>query len=87
MQKCILAMLLYPHVQDRAQEELDRVIGRDRVPDFEDEENLPYMRAICKELLRWHPVTPFAVPHRNIEEDEYRGMRIPKGSSVVANVW
>lgn len=80
-------MMLYPKVQAKAQEELDRVIGRNRLPEAPDEEDLPYIRAVCSELLRWHPVTPFGVPRRNIVEDEYKGMRIPLGSSVITNVW
>ena len=35
-------------MQKRAQEELDRVVGRDRLPEPEDEKNLPYVRAIIK---------------------------------------
>lgn len=79
--------MLYPNIQAKAQEELDRVVGRKRLPDFSDEEDLPYIRAICFELLRWNPITPIGVPHRNIEEDEYRGMLIPMGSSVITNIW
>lgn len=80
-------MMLYPNIQAKAQEELDRVVGRNRLPDFSDEEDLPYISAICFELLRWHPVAPFGVPHRNIAEDEYRGMLIPMGSTVISNIW
>lgn len=40
----------YPEIQKRAQDELDRVVGRDRLPTVEDEENLPYCHAIIKEV-------------------------------------
>lgn len=50
--------MLYPEVQRKAQEQLDAVIGRDRLPTFEDMEALPYIQAVVKEMLRWHPVTP-----------------------------
>ena len=46
-------MILYPDVQRKAQEELDKVIGADRLPDFEDRNNLPYMSALCKEIHRY----------------------------------
>lgn len=49
----MLAMTLYPEVQNRAQEELDRVIGKDNLPTFEDRDNLPYVNAICTEALRY----------------------------------
>lgn len=41
-----------PAIQIRAQEELDRVVGRDRLPTAEDEKNLPYIRAIIKEVRK-----------------------------------
>ena len=45
-------MLLYPDVQSAAQAEIDRVIGHDRLPGYEDKELLPYVTAIMKETLR-----------------------------------
>lgn len=51
-------MTLYPEIQRRAQEELDRVIGTDRMPTFSDRKNLPYIDALVKEAIRWHPVAP-----------------------------
>jgi len=51
-------MNLYPDVMRKAQVELDAVVGRDRLPTFEDKDNLPYIRAILKETLRWRPVGP-----------------------------
>ena len=46
-------MILYPEVLKRAQEELDRVVGKDTLPSFEDQENLPYINAIFLECLRY----------------------------------
>jgi cytochrome P450 len=51
-------MVTHPDVQIKAQKELDRVLGGTRLPDFTDEASLPYVTAIVKEVLRWHPVTP-----------------------------
>ncbi|KLO17594.1 cytochrome P450 [Schizopora paradoxa] len=82
-----LAMAMYPDVQRRAQEELDRVVGSSRMPTFEDRERLPYIDAILKEALRWQPPVPLGVPHRVMEDDTYNGYRIPKGSVVIANLW
>ncbi len=48
----MLAMLKYPEVQRKGQEEIDRVIGNDRLPTFDDRDKLPFTRAICSELLR-----------------------------------
>jgi cytochrome P450 len=53
-----LAMIRYPDVQRKAQEEIDRVVGQDRLPDFGDLESLPYINAVLLETLRWLPATP-----------------------------
>ncbi|KAK5630396.1 hypothetical protein RRF57_006111 [Xylaria bambusicola] len=82
-----LAMTIYPEVQRRAQEELDRVVGYDRLPTLADRDELPYINAIVKETLRWHPVAPMGLPHQSTEDDMIEGYFIPKGSMVFANVW
>ena len=51
-------MLLSPDIQKKARDQLDSVLGRDRLPTFEDRPSLPYVDAVCKEVLRWHPVLP-----------------------------
>jgi hypothetical protein len=53
-------MTLYPEVQRKAQEEIDRVIGNSRLPDDVEQDDLPYVQAVLKEVLRWHPVTPLS---------------------------
>lgn len=50
--------MLYPDAQKRAQAEIDAVIGTDRLPTFEDRSSLPYVEAVLRETLRWHPVFP-----------------------------
>ncbi|KAH7911996.1 cytochrome P450 [Hygrophoropsis aurantiaca] len=99
----ILAMLLYPDVQKRAQAEIDAVIDSKRLPTFEDRYSLPYVDAILREVLRWHPVVPLGIPHATSTDDVYEGYFIPKGSHnhscnfffadlyvgslVIANIW
>ena len=61
VQSFILAMLLYPEVQKKAQEELDRVVGTDRLPTFADRDNLPYLEALVSEVHRWMPVSPMGM--------------------------
>lgn len=48
----ILAMVLYPEVLHKAQNELDRVVGKGNIPKFEDLDKLPYINAICTETYR-----------------------------------
>ncbi|KAI0700086.1 cytochrome P450 [Cytidiella melzeri] len=83
----VLAMTLYPDVMAKAQAELDTVIGRERAPTFEDKANLPYIRAMVRETLRWRPVGPLAVPRQTTEDDWYEGYFIPKGTTVIGNIW
>lgn len=83
----IQAMVVHPEVLKQAQEEVDRVIGPDRMPNMDDAPSLPYIRACLKESLRWMPTVILGVPHASIKEDTYMGYRIPAGSTVVNNVW
>jgi cytochrome P450 len=53
-----LASLVYPNIQTCAQQELDRVVGRHRLPDFADKADLPYLDALLRECLRWLPALP-----------------------------
>ncbi|PPQ68804.1 hypothetical protein CVT26_001719 [Gymnopilus dilepis] len=83
----ILAMLLYPDVKHKAQAEIDAVVGRDRPPTIEDVKNLPYVQSVVTETLRWRPAAPMAVPRRVDEDDYYEGYLIPKGATVITNIW
>ncbi|OSX64723.1 hypothetical protein POSPLADRAFT_1135220 [Postia placenta MAD-698-R-SB12] len=82
-----LIMALYPEVQKKAQAELDTVVEAGRLPDYSDRDKLPYIDALIKEVLRWNPVAPLALPHSLMEDDTYRGYHIPKDATVLANSW
>ncbi|OAX34801.1 cytochrome P450 [Rhizopogon vinicolor AM-OR11-026] len=99
----LLAMVLYPEVQVKAQADIDRVVGKDRLPNFNDRPALPYVEAVLRETLRWHPVLPMGlyispqfelnpmvlsgVPHSTTTSDIYNGYFIPEGVVVIANTW
>ncbi|KAK0223381.1 cytochrome P450 [Armillaria fumosa] len=83
----MLAFLLYPEVQAKAQAELDDVVGHTRLPNFDDRPQLPYIEAILSEALRWNPVVPMGIAHRGVQEDVYSGYYIPAGATIVGNVW
>jgi cytochrome P450 len=57
----VLAMLQYPEVLNKAQTEIDTVVGREHPPTFKDLDNLPYFHAMVKETLRWRPVGPLGM--------------------------
>ncbi|KAI1343098.1 cytochrome P450 [Xylariaceae sp. FL0016] len=84
----ILAMCVFTGVQQKAQEELDRVVGHDRSPDWSDESELPYVRAVVDETLRWRTVTILGgIPHAPVQDDEYNGYFIPKDTAITGNLW
>jgi cytochrome P450 len=84
----ILAMCEFPEAQKKAQKEMDRVIGPERMPDWSDEASLPYVSALVSEVLRWRSVTTLGgIPHTPIQDDEYKGYFIPKGTAITGNLW
>lgn len=88
LQSFILAMTCFPHVAKKAQEELDRVVPKGRSPTWEDMPNLPYCNAVIKETLRWRPVAVMGgTPHATTQDDYYNGLFIPKGTTVMGNLW
>ena len=82
-----LTMALYPAVQKKAQEELDAVVGSERLPGLSDRPSLPYVNALIKECLRWHSAVPLGVPHSSMQDDIYGGYHIPGGSTLMPNAW
>lgn len=83
----ILAMVLFPEVQKKAQEEIDRVLGGNALPGLDDRDQLPYVSAVAKEALRWFPIVPINTVHKTSEEIEYSGYRIPKNSFLLISNW
>ena len=80
-------MVHNPEVMKKAQEELDRVVGKERLPDFSDKDHLPYVNAMVKELLRCNPPLPISVPAKVTQDDVYRGYFIPAGTIMIQNIW
>ncbi|CAB4287376.1 unnamed protein product [Prunus armeniaca] len=76
-------MLNQPELLKKAEEELDRVVGKQRFVQESDVPKLPYVRACAREALRLHPITAFNVPHVSNTDAVVAGYFIPKGSSVL----
>ncbi|KAJ7579229.1 cytochrome P450 [Mycena floridula] len=83
----VLYMISHPPVLEKVSEEVRRVVGLDRLPTFEDEENLPYLVACIKETMRKRPASIMGIPHSSDEESIYQGYVIPKGATVIGNIW
>ncbi|KAF9524244.1 cytochrome P450 [Crepidotus variabilis] len=80
-------MILHPEVQRKGQAEIDAVVGSGRLPSISDQPNLPYVRAILAETLRFMPAVPLCIPHALKEDDIYDGYHLPKGAWVLPNIW
>ena len=83
----VLMMLKNPDIQVKAQRELDSVLGHGQLPEYCDEESLPYLKAVVKESLRIEPPFPLGIAHMTSSQDVYRGYRIPAQTAVMPNVW
>ncbi|KAG9045811.1 hypothetical protein FS837_005601 [Tulasnella sp. UAMH 9824] len=87
LQNATQLLIMHPEVQKKAKEELDRVVGPDRLPQPSDMKNLPYIQAVIKEVHRIRPVVTTGVPHVAMADMKYNGNTVPKDSIIFANIW
>ncbi|GAB6026988.1 hypothetical protein CHUAL_013654 [Chamberlinius hualienensis] len=73
--------------QRKAQQELDEVVGRLRMPCVDDFTYLPYTEALIMEVHRKASLVPLSVPHRTIEDAKVLGYVIPKGTTCLQNIY
>lgn len=83
----VMIAVTFPEQVAKAQEELDSIVGRGRLPLYDDKPNLPFVCAFIEETTRWRPLAMAGIPHSTVQEDFYKGYRIPKGSIVIPNIW
>jgi len=77
----------YPAIQKKAQDELDEILGQDKMPAITDRGRLPYVEAVIKEVMRWKPALPLGIPRRVDKDDDYGGYHIPSNSIIIPNTW
>ena len=82
----LLLLIHNPEVQEKLHEELDQVVGPNRLPELEDERNLPYLKATLTETHRIASVGPITV-HKTTVDTPLQGYHIPKGTTVLINQW
>ncbi|XAR69927.1 Flavonoid 3'-monooxygenase [Bertholletia excelsa] len=80
-------LLKHPQILRKASEELDKVVGRERWVEEGDIPQLPFLNAVVKETLRLHPVATLLPPHYSIEDCTVGDFDIPKGTTLLVNVW
>ncbi|KAH8880599.1 cytochrome P450 [Thozetella sp. PMI_491] len=83
----VLYLMQHKDIQRKAHEEIDHVLGGNRLPEWDDIPQLTYMNRILQETYRMNPLSPLGIPHASIADDVYEGMFIPKGTIVYQNVW
>ena len=80
-------LVKYPDIQRQLHDELDHVVGRERLPTLQDIASLPLLQATVYELLRVTSVAPLAIPRSTTTETTIRGFTIPKDTVVFVNLW
>ncbi|XP_023121496.2 cytochrome P450 2F2-like [Amphiprion ocellaris] len=81
-----LYLMNHPHIQERCQQEIDKVLeGKDRAC-FEDRHNMPYMQAVIHEVQRIANTVPLSVFHRTTKDTELMGYSLPKGTIIIQNM-
>ncbi|PNX55377.1 cytochrome p450, partial [Trifolium pratense] len=80
-------LLKNPHVLEKAKEELNTQIGKERWVNESDITNLVYLQAIIKETLRLYPPAPFSSPREFTEDCTIGGYHIKKGTRLMPNLW
>ncbi|XP_019183844.1 PREDICTED: cytochrome P450 CYP736A12-like [Ipomoea nil] len=80
-------MIRHPMVMKKVQNELEEVVGKDRMVQESDLKSLHYLEMVIKEAFRLHPVAPLLLPHEAMEDSMVSGFHIPKGSRILVNTW
>ncbi|KAG1895682.1 cytochrome P450 [Suillus fuscotomentosus] len=83
----MMAAATHTDAQARVQEEFDNIVGRTRVPTFDDQEMLPQVTAFMLESLRWRPVSLGGFAHRATKDIIWKNYLIPAGTTVIGNHW
>ncbi|RVE65281.1 hypothetical protein OJAV_G00133780 [Oryzias javanicus] len=75
-------LIKHPKIQEKMQEEIDTVIGRERCPSMEDRKSLPFTDAVLHEVQRFMDLVPFSLPHYSLNDISFRGFTIPKDTMI-----
>jgi len=83
----ITELIWNPRILAQVQQEIDTTVGQERNIKEEDLSHLPYLQVVIKETFRLYPSTPFSLPRVATESCEIFRYHIPKGATLLVNVW
>ncbi|XP_067319259.1 cytochrome P450 2C18-like [Anolis sagrei] len=83
LQYGLLILQKYPEIEEKVQEEIDRVVGRSRMPGMADRGQMPYTDAVVHEIQRSLSIGSMALPHAMVKDTPFRGYVIPKGTTII----
>ncbi|KAL2622560.1 hypothetical protein R1flu_002765 [Riccia fluitans] len=83
----IAELLRKPHLLKKLRDELDSVVGKDRLVRESDLPNLPYLQCVIKESLRLHPPAPLGIPHCSTQKTVVAGYEIPANTTTLINLY
>ncbi|MGH0153554.1 UNVERIFIED_CONTAM: hypothetical protein FKN15_031731 [Acipenser sinensis] len=83
----VYEVVLFPEMQTRLQQEVDKVVDRTRLPSIEDQPSLPYVMAFIYEAMRFSSFMPGTIPHSTTTDTSVNGYHIPKNTVIFVNQW
>uniref|UniRef100_A0A3B3TQN2 Cytochrome P450 2G1-like n=1 Tax=Poecilia latipinna TaxID=48699 RepID=A0A3B3TQN2_9TELE len=80
-------LIKHRNIQEKMQEEIDSVIGRERCPNMEDRKSLPFSDAVIHEIQRFLDIVPLSLPHYALQDVSFRGYTIPKHQCLCRKIF
>uniref|UniRef100_A0A668UVI7 Cytochrome P450, family 2, subfamily Y, polypeptide 3 n=1 Tax=Oreochromis aureus TaxID=47969 RepID=A0A668UVI7_OREAU len=79
----LTVLIKYPKIQEKMQQEIDTVMGKDRCPRMDDRKSLPFSDAVIHEVQRFLDIVPFSIPHYALNDISFKGYTIPKDTVII----
>ncbi|XP_070784302.1 cytochrome P450 2F2-like isoform X1 [Enoplosus armatus] len=81
-----LYLMTYPCIQERCQQEIDRVLEKKDHASYDDRHNMPYMQAVIHEVQRIANTVPLSVYHSTTNDTKLMGYSLPRGTLIIQNL-